>query len=292
MLDYTVTVSVGLPDQITRAAALAVADAEHLFPNQMRAVQELAEAGYRKWRAYATGQEALPDGSTLRARSGDYARSIKLEQEGEHEYRIWSDGTIAPHNVNIEEGSSAWNMRDVLQTSRKARRSKRGDLYLIIPFRWGTPDTIVVGEYTGREMETEIYQAMRAKAASRITGTRLEPAVNYPGEEVERFTYRWGDRLTMTELVELGFDPEDRQTQRMEGMVRMEGSTPRATSSTYLTFRTVSERSPAGSWEMPAREGKYPARAVFNWLQEKYPEIMEVALELDAQRIKQLAGIG
>ncbi len=288
MAEYGVNISIGFPPGIERAVAMAVEDAAALFPNQVRAIQEIAEAGHRRWLSYASGAETLPDGQRIRSWTGRYLRSIQLEPSGDYAYTIFSDD---PKAHIIEEGASSWDLHDILYTSHKARRSKQGNLYLIIPFRHGIPDTVVVGEYTGREMPDDVYRRMKEKARSAIVGQFTEPSVHDPSVAVPRNIYNWGGRLTLAELGELGYDPADRRTQQMAGMVRMETSTGGRSSSLYLTFRTLSENNPEGTWIIPERAGRYPARAVAEWLQRETPRIMELALELDVEHIKRLAGV-
>ena len=78
-MSYKVEIGIGFPSGVERAVALAVSDASKLFPNQVRAIQELAAAGQRKWVGFASGNEALPDGNRIRPWTGTYLRSIKLE---------------------------------------------------------------------------------------------------------------------------------------------------------------------------------------------------------------------
>ena len=153
MPNYGVEVGIGWPSGVERALAVALEDAAAIFPNQVRAIAELAEAGQRKWMSYASGKEDLPSGGKVRSHSGRYLRSIQLEEDGDHSFTIFSDD---PKAMDIEEGRDAWSMIDKLHTSHKVRRSKKGTLYLIVPFRHGTPDTVVVGEYAGSDMPADV----------------------------------------------------------------------------------------------------------------------------------------
>lgn len=283
-IKYGLNVQIGFPGGIERAAALAIDDARKLFPNVQRAIDELAEAAYDRWRAYASG-EPLPSGDTIRPWTGQYLDSIQAEQVPGG----WSILSDDPKAKVIEEGAPAWDLHEVLATSEKVRRSEKGSLYLIIPFRHGTPDTVVVGRYSGREMPSDVYETMRRKAQTHIVGQRQEPAVHYPDRTVNRNVYDWGDKISLAELEALGYDPNEAATQRMAGMYRMSANSPTATSSTYVTFRTLSENNAEGSWMIPERKGKYPAKAVFDWIRQEHDEIMQFALELDADHIRRLA---
>lgn len=282
-VEYSLNVEIGFPEGIERAAALAVADARLLFPRARQAIDQMADMAYQKWRGYASG-EVLPSGDRIRPWTGEYLASIQAEpvEEG---WTIWSDD---PKARVIEEGAPAWDLHQVLATSTKVRKSKKGTLYLIIPMRHGTPDAVVVGGYAGRTMPDDIYAAMREKAQTFIVGQREEPTVHYPGETVSRNIYAWGDKLTLSELEEVGYPADDPGTQRMAGMYRMAANTPNATRSTYITFRTLSENNKEGSWLIPERKGKYPAKAVYDWLAGEHEAIMEYALELDAEQLRRV----
>jgi hypothetical protein len=94
--------------------------------------------------------------------------------------------------------------------------------------------------------------------------------------------------LSVKELAGLGYDMNDRKSKRMVGMVRMGNNVGAKTSSTYLTFRTLSEKSKG--WIIPEKQGLGVAKAVADWLTEIYPSVLDYALELDAEQLKKLAG--
>ncbi|WP_027894451.1 hypothetical protein [Calidithermus chliarophilus] len=292
-MGYGIAVSVGnLPglEGVERLLALATGDAEGLYPNQIAALRRLAQGAQEKWKSYASGNEPLPDGTRLRPWSGAYLQSILLEEVNALDYRVFSDPAIAPHAPALEWGAKGWDMRELLRRSHRARRSAEGKLYLIIPYRHGTPQSVVVGAYSGREMPQDVYALARELAPSLVTGHYEEASVHDAKVRVRRNAYAWGDRLTLRELRALGV--EERQAQRMAGMVRFDASTPAARSSLYLTFRTLSEKSPAGTWVIPDRPGKGVAEAVYRWAQNLAPQVLAKAKEFDIERIKRLAGIG
>ncbi|AYJ74836.1 hypothetical protein phiMa_53 [Thermus phage phiMa] len=281
---YEVTISIGFPSPFERAVALATSRPEALFPNQLAAIRELAVAAHKKWVGYALG-EPLPSGERLQPRTGTYARSIVLEAGEDHTYTLRS---TAPYAAALEWGRPAYDLRQVLRRSHQARRAKAGHLYMHIPFRHGTPQAVGFASV----MPEEVYARVRRFRKSRITGVYYEPSVHDPKARARRFTYEWGDRLTAGDLRAMGLDPEDPEVGRLVGMYRFEVGAPGENRSAYVTFRTLSEKSPPGTWVVPEHPGYRIAGAVYDWLVEVYPEVMRMALEADVEHLKALAGVG
>lgn len=291
-MDKQVRVTLTLPGELELFLARAVSDAVELFPNSLRAIAGLAQATQERWIAYASGSLPLPDGRTIQRRSGEYAASIQIEVSypgGDTmvRYVIYSDD---PKARWIEEGFPAWDMHKILQTSHRARVSKRGHKYLIIPFRWGTPGTTVVGAYTGRELPQQVQQwwLEPTRQSSIITGTYTERSVQDQQTEVTRFTYRWGDQLTAADVRGLELDPDTKPGKHLVGMVRMRNPARAAIGSERITFRTMSEAAPEG-WRHPGLEGFAPARHAAEWIEQLYPALMEEALNADVERLRELA---
>lgn len=282
---YRLDISIRLPDAMQRALAAAVDDITAVLPNQARAIARLAAAAHRQWVAYASGAP-LPDGSTIRRWSGTYARSIKLEATGPLEYTIYSDD---PKAAWIEEGAQGWDMKKLLHTSHKVRESRDGKRYLIWPFRHGTPNTTVVGEYAGAEMPGEVHDWWRARPrdtwSSRVTSTFTEPSLIDGATPVTRRRYAWGDRLTANDLKDMGLDPEG-AARNLVGMVRFDSD--RREDGRYITFRVLHEDS--DGWQIPARDGKYPAQAALDSVMKHYEQIMQAALEFDIEHLTRQAG--
>lgn len=273
---YRIEIGIGLTGPLEGLLAGVAADARHLFPNQARAVSALASQAQRRWIEHATGHRPLPSGNVIRAVSGAYASSIKIEEAGDLKYVIYSDD---PKAQFIEEGSSAWDMHKILQTSDKVRMTADGKKYLIIPFRHKTSGALGVT----MPQEVEGWWLTKDRRASVVTGHYREPSVNSPAQ-VTRNTYLWGDRLTAHDVEGLGLDPEA-EGRNLVGMVRFQNETDRG--GQYTTFRVMVEGS--RGWRMPARTGEYPARAAYEWVQGQYERLMTLALEEDVKRIGTLS---
>ena len=289
---YDVRASLSLPDAFHHLLALTVADAKTLFPNSLHALGQLAMAAHERWLAYASGELALPDGRKMHRWTGKYAESIQIDVDARP-----SDGALISYVISsddpkaywIETGTDAWDMRKLLQTSHKVRQTPEGTRYLVIPFRWGTPKSLVVGAYVGRAMPMPVYQHMLTRVPeSFITGTYEEPSLIDPTRNVERYSYQWGGNLTPADLHELGIDPNTAPGRHMVGMYRMNDPEV-GRHAQHVTFRTLSERSPEGTWMHPGTEGKYPAKATAEWAEREMDAFLRLAMEADIARLRERA---
>jgi len=276
---------------VERALALLVDAGQDAptFPETAKVVGALARAGRAMWRAYAGGSE-MPNGQKIGYVTGGYQRSIQMEQEDSYHAEVFSDHPAA---ATIEEGCGPYDMKQYLETSVKVRVGKRGQRILIIPFRHGMAGTLA----RNRPMPRAIYDVASKLAPSRVMGRRREPILKSqlparPGTAAERYlatlpkgaapyvdrnVYRWGGRMSEALLRVTG--ASEAEVRRYRGMVRMNGAGHTA----YLTFRAMSDLSPAGSWIRPAREGKHPAAQVAAHLQKVGQERLEAAFRADLQ---------
>jgi hypothetical protein len=98
---------------------------------------------------------------------------------------------------------------------------------------------------------------------SRITGRKLR--VNADGEATPAYRYSWGSHLPAGLMPKL---KPQHATDPAAGMVRM---TTGPKSSAYLTFRTMSENSPAESWILQAKPGQFILRDIASREQSAFP---------------------
>lgn len=248
------------------------------MPKTYKAFKMAASAIMYTWQAYAMG--APIPGSSMRIKNptGAYARSIKMRMVSPFNYLISSDSEIARF---LEDGSEALDMKKTHPFGKRSRIAKmdrkvkgeivtkKGDPYLIIPFRHGIPNT-----RSYAPMPAQIYAKIRQKLhqgdiqlSQIIKGKKREP--NYKGELIPRAKYKWGTRLTGTGIDEL------------EGMVMMNVSTPSSVRSEYVSFRVISINSPAHKWIRPARPGMKITQHVVNNTQEIINEIITQGIKED-----------
>lgn len=208
------------------------------------------------------------------------AQTAAMWQEEVHRARLWSGerevyansiawrmtGTLTAEVEasygqadQIENGRPARDLKRMLATSPKVRVSKKGLRYLIIPFRHNTPG------YTGHssDMPDHVYAAAKQLAPSRVTGMgkRLSGTGAWDTKTkapmmVPQARYAWGGRLGAGSM---GPNPKGK-VDRFAGMVRFDNSTSKQKSSSYLTFRVMSEAS--SGWIVPPRPGLNIAKTV------------------------------
>lgn len=232
-----------------------------VFPTLAYAVQRVAQLAHANWLAYAHGAP-LPDGGVIRNRTGEYARSILLRQTGELAAEVYSD--LAYARV-IEEGAPQRDLHSLLNSSLKVRLTHDGRRYLIIPFRWNAPGSVM-----GHQMPQQVWDWWSGKGAShivngdmrykRLSGTGAYDIRTRARITVPAWRYHWGDRLTKDDLAGMGIT--GRAAQRLHGMVnfRNPGGSGGGAHSKFLTFRTLVEGSKG--WIVPAQPGKWPAKTV------------------------------
>lgn len=257
------------------------------LPNLAHAVQRVAEEAQRRWVDYAMGAP-LPGGGRIQNRTGEYARSIQLRQVGNLSAEVF---TVLPYALAIEEGSPSRDLKRMLGWSLKVRVSAQGKRYLIIPFRWNHPNSVL-----GANMPREVHNWWQGanRRPSHVTATFQRPSgtgaydiktrqrVMVPG-----WRYQWGDRLKKTDLAGMGIGGT--QAKRLAGMVnfRKPGAGGGGSAhSQFLTFRVMHEDSQG--WIAPAQEGKWPARTVADQIRPLAEAAFRRAVEED---VKGLLGV-
>ena len=253
------------------------------FPTLSHAVKMIAEAAHQQWSAYASG-EPMPNGKTIQSRTGEYARSIQLRQLGEFSAEVYSDLAYA---VAIEEGSPARDLKTILNSSMKVRLTKDGRRYLIIPFRWNHPNSVL-----GQQMPESVWDwwhqpSMKASAIvgtyKRISGTGAFDIKTRRRATVPGWRYQWGTRLSSGDLSGMGVSGNT--AQRLAGMInfRKPGASGGSSHSQFVNFRTMIEG--GKGWLAPAKDGKWPAQTTANQLRPVAEEAFARAVEEDVRRL-------
>ena len=234
------------------------------------------------WKGFAMGGPLPGINEPLKTPSGAYARSIHIVKLGPFEYEIASDAQIAEW---IENGTQELDMKKTHPYGPRSRVSKKGVPYLVIPFRWGTPEGRD-GKRVGFKniMPESVYSIIKNKQKFRQTKTLMtthnEP--NAKGQPVSRREYKgadgkggWGDRLT----ADMGLEVSS----NMEGMSSMLGQREGGKNRTsgYFTFRVISANSPKHSWIKPAMRPRPVTQAVAKTTEKIIEESVESAIRED-----------
>lgn len=222
-----------------------------LLPLVNQAVNAIAQATAANWKE-----------SVFRAKlwSGEkdaYAKSITYRMTGDFTAVVESDYKYVQ---DIETGRPARDLKAMLNTSMKVRASKDGTRYLIIPFRHNTPGNSA----HAKAMSPEVYAQAKALSLStiighgrRLSGTGAYNIATKSPVTVRQRAYNWGSRLV-----------GDNIPRNAQGMVRMNTATGTGKkSSSYLTFRVISEKSKG--WVIPPQPGQLIAKKVAADMQPK-----------------------
>lgn len=187
-----------------------------------------------------------------------------------------------PVAADMEVGKPDWDMKPFLLNYKgngtKARQGKNGR-YNIIPFRHAVPNNSGANSRF-RQMPQDIHAMAKQLKASVSNGNGGT---------------KWGGKLTGTEgkyppqkkslLVQQNGSIRMMQVAHKngiyEGMVKAQKQYDKGRGTQYMTFRVVSDRSPASSWWHKAT----PAQPHVNWVADycrpKVEQRLMVALKLD-----------
>jgi hypothetical protein len=165
---------------------------------------------------------------SIRRPNGKLAQSIGIKSNGPFDAEIYTE---SPYARRIRDGTPELDMKTTHPFGRKSRVSEEGIPYLIVPFRWGTPNKegearAHFGNFIPVPMFNQIKKMKTSKRLAEydkegnITGGETHLEANYSGEDIERSDYAWGGRY--------------KGEGNMNGMVRMAGG------GGYFTFRVIS----------------------------------------------------
>lgn len=283
------TATYSISFQLGAAMELSQGITEQVMPLMKQAVSAIAQQTSADWK------EAVYKAKLWSVEKNAYAKSISWRMTGDFSARVEADFDKAQE---IETGRPARDLKRMLDTSQKVRRTTDGRRFLVIPMRHNTPENGALA----RPMPQAIHNLASAMAASSVTSswrkrrtgeiTMLSPTSGmHPASKqtafltridtktaasTARFTYAWGDRLTAGAIKAAGGSRED--VRRYQGMVRMNTSTPDGgKSSSYMTFRIMMEGSKG--WIVPAKPGLYLARNIAQAMQPKAKAAFEAAIK-------------
>jgi hypothetical protein len=220
-----------------------------------------------------------------------YANSIKAEMVGDFSGLVTAD---YKHAAAIETGRPPRDLKEMLNTSLKVRRTLDGRRFLVIPFRHNTPGNTAHAS----DMPDHVYEQAKLLKAStivretkRLSGevTRISPAYGMQRARsqprflsdigtrkaalVNQNVYAWGQRLLPGNM---GPNPKGK-VDRFAGMVRFDTSSGKQKSSSFMTFRVMVEGSKG--WVVPAQPGQFIARNVARDMQPKAEDAFQAAMK-------------
>lgn len=210
-----------------------------------------------------------------------YMQSIKWAMTGDFTALVESDYKYVQ---DIETGRPPRDLKKMLDTSSKVRRTENGKRFLVIPMRHNTPGNGALA----RAMPQGVYELAGAITASKVVSSgqrpsgevthlspktgmhasaKQSPYLSNPKTKqaatVTALKYAWGGRLTAAAIK--GADMDAATAKRYAGMVRFpDGSGGHS----HVTFRIMMEGA-TGKWIVPAKPGLFLARGVAQAMQPK-----------------------
>lgn len=245
---------------------------KQVFPLLNQAVRAVAAHTASSWQANVY-KAKLWSGE-----KDEYAKSITWAMTGDFSAEVRSDYR---YDQDIENGRPARDLKKMLGTSIKVRRTEDGRRFLVIPFRHNAKKLEAAGIY---DMASDLNASTIVSQGERPSGevTHLSPTsgmapaakqtpfLSNPktkqAQTVTKNNYAWGDRLKASAMKQAGIPLSTRKW--AQGMHRFDTSTPGgAKSSTYLTFRIMMEGS--SGWVVPAQPGQHIAKKTAEAMQPK-----------------------
>jgi hypothetical protein len=263
-----------LKEVIDRISAL---NTPQSMPATAAAMKNAAAIVSGVWQGYATGANNLPGVPPMKKPSRGYAAGISIKPYGPFDYAVMNPSKIADY---LENGTDEIDMKETHTKGPRSRVSKKGVPYLIVPFRWGTPDAIGFRNI----MPAEIYAIVKkAKFERSLVAETTHNEPNARGEDAERWEYeKWGSRLNMKQIIEADDGGMNlNQMFNMDGMVSMDTSSKNKKYSGYYTFRVISKNGQPGSWIKPATPERHITEGVVRAAEEDVNVILDAAFKKD-----------
>lgn len=150
----------------------------------------------------------------------------------------------------IEDGVGAYDMKPAMLNSTKAKISKKGVRYIIIPFRHATSNALGEDAAFSNVMPPEIAAiARRLRPMRTIIGNTISRPESLGSDSIPKRFQIPNTRPAVSNLDnKKTFSAYEHKSSIYEGMIREQKTYERATQGQYVTFRRISENSDANSW--------------------------------------------
>ena len=265
MTTYNIDYSLAELNSLVKAFANTVENApEAALPNTASAFGKAVHYVHNLWTGYLTGDNDLDGIEHLDNVTSAMVQSIRTRKNGAFDYTISSDNRQLEQAIKGRK-EVEYDMKKTHPYGNKSRVSRKGIPYLIIPFRWGTPNKKGTkrAHFNNFIPQKNYETSVKGLELSSLNELKKYYEANAKGEDIERQGYNWAKNGRLKE--------DQAWDNRSIGMVRMKD----VTGSTYFTFRIISAKSPASSWIY-----KKPAKPGINYMQ-----ALEQAARPEVERI-------
>lgn len=202
-------------------------------------VKEVTIGVAEQWRKEAS--------NVLHQTRENYVNSIYVGTEGRFIGVIRLIGTL---NNMLESGATAFDMKVSFSRSSKKQKKKNGKgWYLTIPYQFATSQALGESTIFSGKLPVQVQQAIRAKpfVKDQRGYERTEPLKL--DEIPEQFQVKQTHRIQIPESG--GFKEYQHKHSIYEGVMRIKNPVTKNTSSSYISFRRVSDESDANAWLHP-----------------------------------------
>jgi len=255
---------------------------KQIFPLLNQAVRAVAAQTAANWQANVY-QAKLWSGE-----KDAYANTITWRMTGDFTALVESD---YQYDQEIENGRPAKDLKKMLGTSLKVRRTEDGRRFLIIPMRHNMAKLEQAGIYgMAKELDPSTILSQDQRPSGEVTrmsptsgmspAAKQTPFLSNPKTQsammVNKNHYDWGGRLKRSAMKGAGIDAATRSW--AAGMRRFDTSTPGGgSSSVYLTFRIMMEGS--NGWIVPPQPGLEIAKKTAEAMQPKALSAFQEAIK-------------
>lgn len=218
---------------------------EAALPNTAKAFQKASNYVRNMWVDYLSGEQPLNGIDFMDGVTSAMVKSIRQQRNKDFDYSVISDSMQLEQKV---KGSPEveYDMKQTHPYGKKSRVNKKGIPYLIIPFRWGTPNdkNTKRAHFNNFIPQRNYNTAVKALEISEVNELKNYYEKNFKGENIERKGYNWARNGRLDDSDAWEVTRPNGKIHDSAGMVRMKD----VTGSTYFTFRIISAKSPANSW--------------------------------------------
>lgn len=207
-----------------------------------------------------------------------YLNNLHVVDTGRMTGAVVLDYSKDPLMRMIEEGATAFDLKDGFSKSSKKKLKANGGWYLTIPFRHAAPESIAESSVFSNKMPKDVYEVIKKKQAT----------IDMPGGGKRSIGLKIGEipaeyKAPATNIT--NDVPESKAFKSIyEGIVKIQD--PKTEQSMYMSFRRVSDKSLDDSWTHPGIDEYNIAGRAFN----EFEQNIEVELNFAMNKILDTLG--
>lgn len=182
-----------------------------------------------------------------------YIQNVHVVDSGRMEGMVILDFSKDPLIRMLEQGASAFDEKEGLLRSAKAKIGRNGGRYITVPMRWGAPTTLGESDVFTGILPKEVHQVAKNKpAVIPVSGGGMRTA-GLSSKEIPSPFNAVKSRPTITDSAgKVLFEEYKHKTSLFQGVSRKVD--PATGQNTYNSFRRVSENSDKDAFVHPGIE--------------------------------------